>query len=167
MEPIPVEPIENGDDPHDLIAQVLHFGPRRHMGLLAVVRFLERAVEFPDRGIELVHQRGPRRSGKDGGSEDEAIAGLLHDTLEDHPELVRPEDIARRYGRRVLSLVEACTDTPPGYAGGEKPPWRERKERYYRTLVENLRRVGPPGRLLGELEGCVAEIERLVVGEHP
>jgi GTP pyrophosphokinase len=149
----------------------------------------------------------------DGGSEDEAIAGLLHDTLEDHPELVRPAEIERRYGQRVLSLVEACTDTPPDYAGGVKPPWRERKERYlahlletpaedlrvtladkldnarslladyrevgevvwarfnagraeqlwyYRTLVENLRRAGPPGRLLGQLEECVAELERVV-----
>ena len=78
----------------------------------------------------------------DGGSEDEAIAGLLHDTLEDHPDLVTPEDLERRFGPRVRSMVESCTDTPPGYAGGPKPPWRERKQRY----LEHLR-LAPPDAL--------------------
>jgi hypothetical protein len=32
---------------------------------------------------------------------------------------------------------------------------------YYRTLVEHLRRAGPLGRLLGQLEECIAELERL------
>jgi (p)ppGpp synthase/HD superfamily hydrolase len=63
----------------------------------------------------------------DGGSEDEAIAALLHDALEDHPEEVSREDIAVRFGEPVAEIVEDCTDTPPDYAGGEKPPWRERK----------------------------------------
>ena len=39
----------------------------------------------------------------DGGTEDEAIAGLLYDTLEDHPGEVRPEALERRAGDRVAS----------------------------------------------------------------
>ena len=66
----------------------------------------------------------------DGGDEDEAIAALLHDALEDHPETISREDIGAAFGPRVLAIVEACTDTPPDYAGGRKPPWRERKEAY-------------------------------------
>jgi len=81
----------------------------------------------------------------DGGDEDEAIAALLHDTLEDHPELVTRPDLERRFGRRVRELVEACTDTPPDYAGGPKPPWRERKLYYLQHLAsappEDLRVV--------------------------
>jgi (p)ppGpp synthase/HD superfamily hydrolase len=46
----------------------------------------------------------------DGGSENEAIAGLLHDTLEDHGDVVRPEELECRFGRYVLTLVEGCTD---------------------------------------------------------
>jgi (p)ppGpp synthase/HD superfamily hydrolase len=75
----------------------------------------------------------------DGGDEDEAIAGLLHDTLEDHPELVSRGDLKSRFGPRVLRLVEGCTDTPPEYIGGLKPPWRERKLRY----LEHLRQASP------------------------
>jgi len=72
-----------------------------------------------------------------GATEDEAIAALLHDALED----VEPTEAAReavsRFGPEVLRLVEACTDadTHP------KPPWRERKERYVRHLAEADRSV--------------------------
>lgn len=75
----------------------------------------------------------------DGGDEDEAIAGLLHDTLEDHPDVVGRAELERRFGARVLRLVEGCTDTGPGYGGGPKPPWRRRKE----TYLEHLRHAGP------------------------
>jgi (p)ppGpp synthase/HD superfamily hydrolase len=75
----------------------------------------------------------------DGGDEDEAIAALLHDTLEDHPELVSRGLLKSRFGPRVLRLVVACSDTPPEYTGGPKPPWRERKLRY----LEHLR-FAPP-----------------------
>jgi len=75
----------------------------------------------------------------DGGEEDEAIAALLHDTLEDHPETVSREELASRFGARVLALVEVCTDTPADYRGGPKPPWRERKAAY----LERLRRAAP------------------------
>jgi len=67
---------------------------------------------------------------EDGGDEDEAIAALLHDTLEDHPETVGKADLERRFGPRVAKLVELCTDTPPDYRGGPKPPWHQRKSAY-------------------------------------
>jgi GTP pyrophosphokinase len=78
----------------------------------------------------------------DRGTEDEAIAALLHDTLEDHPEEVDRTDIARRFGTDVLAIIEACTDTPIDYKGGPKPPWRERKTAY----VGHVGRVDALGR---------------------
>jgi (p)ppGpp synthase/HD superfamily hydrolase len=67
---------------------------------------------------------------QDGGDEDEAISALLHDTLEDKPDKLSPATIEERFGSRVLQIVRISTDTPEGYAGGEKPPWKERKEAY-------------------------------------
>jgi GTP pyrophosphokinase len=63
---------------------------------------------------------------EDGGDEDEAIAGLLHDAVEDQGGQPTLQEIRRRFGDRVARIVESCTDadTTP------KPPWRERKERY-------------------------------------
>lgn len=80
----------------------------------------------------------------DGGSEDEAIAALLHDTLEDHPDDVKPKKLRKTFGATVRDIVVSCTDTPPDYEGGPKPPWRERKERYIAHLTqasEGARRV--------------------------
>ncbi len=77
---------------------------------------------------------------EDGGDEDEAIAALLHDTLEDHPEEVKRSDLERRFSARVARLVELCSDTPPDYQGGPKPPWYERKMGY----VEQIRRETYP-----------------------
>lgn len=78
---------------------------------------------------------------EDGGDEDEAIAALLHDALEDRPEKTSAEEIRMRFGERVLSMVQACTDTPPDYQGGEKPPWRERKEAHLEHLRQRSNRV--------------------------
>ena len=47
----------------------------------------------------------------DGGSEDEAIAGLLHDAAEDHGGRDRLADIRRRFGDAVARMVEDCTDS--------------------------------------------------------
>ena len=76
---------------------------------------------------------------EDGGNEDEAIAALLHDALEDQPQKTSRRTIARRFGKRVLELVTACSDTRPDYEGGEKEPWRPRKERY----LEHLKAADP------------------------
>lgn len=72
----------------------------------------------------------------DGGSEDEAIAALLHDTLEDHPGEVTRDQIQAWFGTRVCQLVEICTDTPEDYEGGEKPQWLERKLAYLAHLKD-------------------------------
>ncbi|HET9515860.1 MAG TPA: HD domain-containing protein [Gemmatimonadales bacterium] len=66
----------------------------------------------------------------DGGSENEAIAALLHDALEDRPDAITPEAIQDRFNEEVLEIVVACTDVPPGWKGGEKPPWFKRKRDY-------------------------------------
>ena len=69
---------------------------------------------------------------EDGGSEDEAIAGLLHDAVEDQGGAPRLEDIRTRFGEGVAAIVAGCTDadTTP------KPPWRQRKEAYLAHLRE-------------------------------
>jgi (p)ppGpp synthase/HD superfamily hydrolase len=67
---------------------------------------------------------------EDGGSENEAIAALLHDAAEDQGGLSRLADIRARYGEAVASIVNECTDT---YMP-EKPAWRERKDRYVAHL---------------------------------
>jgi (p)ppGpp synthase/HD superfamily hydrolase len=50
-----------------------------------------------------------------GGGEDQAIAALLHDALEDQQSSERPEDlkaeIQRLFGREVLEIVLACSDS--------------------------------------------------------
>ncbi len=71
---------------------------------------------------------------EEGGDEEEAIAALLHDTLEDHPETVTREELRRRFGERVTQMVEDCTDTPADYRGGPKPPWHQRKASYLQKL---------------------------------
>jgi (p)ppGpp synthase/HD superfamily hydrolase len=72
---------------------------------------------------------------EDGGGEDEAIAALLHDAIEDQGGAATREEIRRRFGDRITSWVDACTDceTIP------KPPWRERKER----LIAQARQASP------------------------
>lgn len=74
---------------------------------------------------------------EDGGDEDEAIAALLHDALEDQPGRTSPEEIRQRFGDRVLHIVLSCTDTPPDYPGGKKPQWRQRKEAYLTHLRDS------------------------------
>jgi GTP pyrophosphokinase len=66
-----------------------------------------------------------------GGNEDEAIAALLHDAVEDQGGQPTLAAIQQRFGSRVAQIVEACTDadTVP------KPPWQERKEKYLAHLA--------------------------------
>ncbi len=65
-----------------------------------------------------------------GGDEDQAIAALLHDALEDQPDRTDAAELERRFGARVRRIVEACSDTTVH----PKPPWKGRKERYLEHL---------------------------------
>lgn len=67
-----------------------------------------------------------------GGDEDEAIAALLHDAVEDQGGHETLEEIRKRFGEGVANTVDGCTDA---YVQ-PKPPWRERKEMHVRELRE-------------------------------
>jgi (p)ppGpp synthase/HD superfamily hydrolase len=76
----------------------------------------------------------------DGGTESEAIAGLLHDALEDAG--VKPKRIRKRYGRKVSRIVKACTETLDGKLPGssnaprDASTWRARKQETIDHLAE-------------------------------
>ena len=65
-----------------------------------------------------------------GGGEDEAIAALLHDAVEDQGGEATRAEILDRFGPRVTAIVDGCTDTDHD----PKPPWRARKEAYIAHL---------------------------------
>jgi len=72
---------------------------------------------------------------EDGGDEEEAIAGLLHDAVEDRGGIETREAILRQFGERVVSIVDGCTEP---YLE-PKPPWRDRKLQY----IEQMRHASP------------------------
>ena len=98
---------------------------------------------------------------ENGGDEDQAIAALLHDAVEDQGGLPTLQEIRRLFGERVARIVDGCTDA---YVH-PKPPWRKRKEDYLahlrhaeadvrlvsladklhnaRSILRDLRRDGP------------------------
>lgn len=61
-----------------------------------------------------------------GGDEDQAIAGLLHDAIEDAGGVETEALISARFGERVAGIVRACSDTDVV----PKPPWLARKRAY-------------------------------------
>jgi (p)ppGpp synthase/HD superfamily hydrolase len=70
----------------------------------------------------------------DGGSEAQAIAALLHDTVEDQGGPPTLEEIRANFGDDVARIVEQCSDTDEI----PKPPWLERKRKY----IDHLGEVG-------------------------
>lgn len=83
---------------------------------------------------------------ENGGTRDEAIAALLHDSIEDQSDhypgkaLALKNRIGTEFGSTVLSIVEDCSDaeTIP------KPPWKTRKESY----IQHLKTLPPSSRLV-------------------
>jgi (p)ppGpp synthase/HD superfamily hydrolase len=70
-----------------------------------------------------------------GAGEDEAIAALLHDALEDQARSGATElEIRHQFGETVLHIVKGCTDSE-AEDGAEKPPWKERKEAYVKHIA--------------------------------
>ncbi len=74
-----------------------------------------------------------------GATEDEAIAAVLHDSVEDQGGLATESLIRSRFGAAVADIVMGCTDA----VVVPKPPWRERKEQYIAHLSS-----APPSVLL-------------------
>lgn len=72
---------------------------------------------------------------EDAGTEDEAIAALLHDGPEDQGGVPVLDEIRLRFGGDVADVVEGLSDAMPS-PGEAKAPWRERKEEYLRHLDE-------------------------------
>ena len=84
--------------------------------------------------------------GEGGGSEDEVIAGLLHDAPEDHGGIERLEDIRERFGDRVAEIVAGCSNTYEE----EKREWWARKRAYISHLAnapESVRLVSAADKL--------------------
>jgi (p)ppGpp synthase/HD superfamily hydrolase len=74
-----------------------------------------------------------------GGSEDQAIAALLHDTIEDGGEAYA-DRINEAFGAEVLAMVRDCTDGSFEHKAAARTPhakyanWRERKLQYMQHL---------------------------------
>jgi GTP pyrophosphokinase len=75
-----------------------------------------------------------------GATEDEAIAALLHDAIEDVTPTEAARAVVRSFGEAVLGIVEGCTDGVPG-EDGQKAPKAERARRYLAHLATADRSV--------------------------
>lgn len=74
------------------------------------------------------------------GTEEEAIAALLHDAIEDQGGPKVRGQIRDKFGKTVVAIVDGCSDTDIT----PKPPWRQRKESHIarlRTASDSVRLV--------------------------
>ena len=75
-----------------------------------------------------------------GGDEIQAVAGLLHDAVEDADTKEEAErrrvEIKARFGERVSRIVDECTDGIPNDKG-KKPDWMPRKQAYLDHLAQS------------------------------
>ena len=67
-----------------------------------------------------------------GATEDQAIAALLHDAIEDGGAEYK-QVILEAFGESILAMVQGCTDGVPD-ANGEKADWWDRKTAYLAHL---------------------------------
>lgn len=90
---------------------------------------------------------------ENGGSEDQAIAALLHDAAEDQGGAETLDAIQQRFGAVVAEIVTDCTDA----LIEPKPAWRQRKEAYLAKLPEK-----PTSSLLVSLADKVHNAEAIL-----
>jgi (p)ppGpp synthase/HD superfamily hydrolase len=79
-----------------------------------------------------------------GATEDEAIAAVLHDAVEDQGGPPTAARIRDRFGDAVADIVDACSDTTGATTKDEKPPWKERKQKY----IAHVRKATRSARLV-------------------
>jgi (p)ppGpp synthase/HD superfamily hydrolase len=92
-----------------------------------------------------------------GGGEDEAIAALLHDAVEDQGGRPTHHRIREAFGERVARIVAGCTDAWES----PKPPWRQRKETYLAHLPQE-----DAGVLLVSAADKLYNMRSVVFGHH-
>lgn len=92
-----------------------------------------------------------------GADEDEAIAALLHDAIEDQGGQAVRMQIEQRYGARVAAIVEGCSDSDVF----PKPPWRQRKEAYLAHL-----RIAPASVRLISAADKLANVRSVIMDYH-
>lgn len=71
--------------------------------------------------------------------EDVAIGALLHDSIEDQGHSITLDEIRSRFGDTVHRIVLECSDAIVRSPESEKPPWRERKEKYLAEIRSKSR----------------------------
>lgn len=71
--------------------------------------------------------------GEFGGDEDQFIAALLHDAVEDQGGLAVLDQVRETFGGRVADLVWGCSDAHED----PKPPWQERKENHIAEVADD------------------------------
>jgi len=93
-----------------------------------------------------------------GGDEDEAIAALLHDAVEDQGGWPMLQKIKLQFGERVTEIVHGCTDS----FVKPKPPWRARKDAYVERLAceSNSAKLVAAADKLHNLRATVADLRR-------
>ncbi|MBW2526064.1 MAG: HD domain-containing protein [Deltaproteobacteria bacterium] len=96
-----------------------------------------------------------------GGDENQVIAALLHDVLEDCD--VTTDALVERYGQDVADMVVACSDT----TSRPKPPWRPRKEAYLKRLatIDGRAKLVITADKLHNIQSILHDLERPSVGE--
>jgi (p)ppGpp synthase/HD superfamily hydrolase len=109
-----------------------------------------------------------------GADEDQAIAALLHDVLEDGGAHYAHE-IETQFGGRVLAIVQGCTDGVPDETG-QKPGWQQRKEAYLVhlrgahddvLLVSGSDKLHNARAIMSDLQSCGAAVfDRFTAGKQ-
>jgi (p)ppGpp synthase/HD superfamily hydrolase len=92
-----------------------------------------------------------------GGSDDEAVAAILHDAVEDQGGPETRRHIERLFGPAVARIVDECSDTDES----PKPPWRQRKE----AFIARLPSVSASARLVTAADK-LDNVRGLIQGYH-
>jgi (p)ppGpp synthase/HD superfamily hydrolase len=91
------------------------------------------------------------------GDEDQAIAALLHDAVEDQGGEATLRAIQQRFGNEVAAMVRDCSDSLPD----DRLGWRARKENYLDSL-----HLKPKRSLLVSLAGKTHNAECILQDFH-
>ena len=92
-----------------------------------------------------------------GGDEEQIIAAVLHDAVEDCGGPPVAEQIRSRFGDRVAGIVLDCSDAAP-LPGQPKAPWEQRKRDY----IDSIRTPSTNGSRLVEACDKLANLRDIV-----